>query len=181
MNRSSSRLLLSLPVAALLAFTVAADAKLSNVGGSSVEFKAVGPGGLKINGKSNVVHVADDDKNITVTVPLSNLDTGIGMRNTHMKEKYLEVAKYPNAVLVVPKTAAGYPNGGSGDATGNLTLHGQTKPVKFHYDVKKEGAEYAVNGSVHINMDDFKIEKPSFAGASVRPDVDVVIAFRAKE
>ena len=181
MNRSSSRLLLSLTVAAALGVTVAAEAKLSGTGASSVEFKAIGPGGLKINGKSNVVQVADDEKNVTITVPLGGLDTGIGMRNTHMKEKYLEVAKYPNAVLVVPRTAAGYPNGGSGDAAGTLTLHGQTKPVKFHYDVKKEGAEFAVHGTVHINMDDFKIEKPSFAGATVRPDVDVDVAFRAKE
>lgn len=180
MNRSS-RILLSLTVCAALAVTASADAKLAGTGASSVEFKAVGPGGLKINGKSNVVQVADDDKNVTVTVPLGNLDTGIGMRNTHMKEKYLEVGKYPNATLVVPRTAAGYPNGGSGDTTGTLTLHGVSKPVSFHYDVKKEGGEFAVNGSVHINMSDFKIEQPSFAGATVKPDVDVVISFRAKE
>lgn len=181
MNRSSSRMMLSLTVCAALAVTVAAEAKLTSTGSSSVEFKAVGPGGLKINGKSNVVQVADDDKTITVTVPLGNLDTGIGMRNTHMKDKYLEVSKYPNAVLSVTKPGAGYPAGGSGEATGTMTLHGVSKPVKFHYDVKKEGAEYAVSGTVRINITDFKIEQPSFAGATVKPDVDVAVSFRAKE
>lgn len=179
MNRS--RLALSLSVISVFAFGAVAQAKLSSAGGAAVEFHAVGPVGLKITGKSSVVQVDSDDKNVTVTVPLANLDTGMSLRNTHMKDKYLETAKYPNAVLVVPKAGAGYPNGGSGNAQGNLTLHGVTKPVTFHYDVKKEGAEFAVRGTVHINMNDYKIEQPSFAGATVKPDVDVDISFRAKE
>lgn len=179
MNRS--RLALSLSVVSVLAIGALAEAKLSSSGASAVEFHATGPVGLKITGKSNVVQVDSDDKNITITVPLSNLDTGMSLRNTHMKDKYLETSKYPNAVLVVPKASAGYPNGGSNNATGNLTLHGVTKPVTFHYDVKKEGAEYAVAGKLHINMNDFKIEQPSFAGATVKPDVDVDISFHAKE
>ena len=181
MNPMSSRLLAPLAVVTVLGLAVAAEAKLSAAGGQSVQFTAVGPAGLKIVGKSNSVAVDSDDKNITITVPLSNLDTGIGMRNTHMKDKYLETAKYPNAVLVVPKAGAGYPAGGSGNAAGTLTLHGQTKPVTVHYDVKKEGAEYAVSGTAHINMTDFKIDQPSFAGATVKPDVDVAVSFRAKE
>jgi polyisoprenoid-binding protein YceI len=180
MNRPS-RLALSLSVASVLAVGAIADAKLTSSGASAVEFHASGPMGLKINGKSSVVQVDSDDKNVTITVPLSNLDTGMSLRNTHMKDKYLETSKYPNAVLVVPKTSAGYPNGGSGNASGNMTLHGVTKPVTFHYDVKKGTGEYAVSGTVHLNMTDFKIEEPSFAGAKVKPDVDVDISFHAKE
>ena len=179
MNRS--RLTLSLSMFAVLALGMTADAKLSASGASSVEFHATGPMGLKINGKSTVVQVDSDDKSITVTVPLSNLDTGMGMRNTHMKDKYLETSKYPNAVLVVTKPGNGYPAGGSGTGTGTMTLHGVSKPVSFKYDVKKDGAEYAVTGSVHINIFDYKIEEPKFAGATVKPDVDVDISFRAKE
>lgn len=167
--------------ATLIALAASADAKLATSGGASVDFKATGPAGLKINGHSNTVQVSDDDKNITITVPLGALDTGIALRNSHMKDKYLEVGKYPNAVLVVPKTSAGYPNGGSNNSTGNLTLHGVTKPTAFHYDVKKEGGEFVVSGTLHVNMTDFKIEQPSFAGATVKPDVEIAVAFRARE
>ncbi len=179
MNRSA--LTLSLSTFAVLAVAMSADAKLSATGTSAVEFHATGPVGLKINGRSNVVQVTSDDKTITITVPLANLDTGMGMRNTHMKDKYLEVSKYPNAVLVVNKPGAGYPAGGSGTGSGTMTLHGVSKPVSFKYDVKKEGGGFAVTGNVPLNIYDYKIEQPSFAGAKVKPEVDVDISFHAKE
>jgi polyisoprenoid-binding protein YceI len=179
MKRSLFRV--ALPVSLLVLAAAAADAKLTATGGTAVEFKATGPAGLAINGKSNVVQVADDDKNITVTVPLNTLDTGIGLRNSHMKDKYLETGKYPNAVLVVPKSSVGFPNPGSKETTGNLTLHGVTKAAPFHYDVKKENGDFVVNGTVKIKLSDYKIAQPSFAGATVKDDVDVTIAFRARE
>ena len=168
------------PAVLVAVMALSAQAKLSAAGGS-VQFTAIGPAGLAINGKSTDVTAADDGTNVSVTVPLAKLDTGIGLRNSHMRDKYLETGKYPNAVLTVAKSAVGVPNGGEGNAQGTLSLHGKQKPVTFHYAVKKDGAEYAVSGSVKVNMTDFGIEQPSFAGAKVNPDVDVAVSFRAKD
>ena len=167
--------------ATLIALAASADAKLATSREPSVGFTAVGPRGLKINGHSTSLQVEGDDKNITITVPLSALDTGIGLRNSHMKDKYLEVSKYPNAVLVVPKISVGYPNASASKATGTLTLHGVTKPTAFNYDVRKDGADYTVSGSLRVNLADFKIEQPSFAGMKVDPDIDVKVSFRARD
>lgn len=175
-----SGLHLLVPAAFVAVLALGANAKIAASGGS-VEFTAVGPAGLKINGKTSEVIASEDGQNVVVTVPLAKIDTGIALRNSHMRDKYLETGKYPNAVLTVAKGAVGLPNGGSGEANGTLALHGKQKPVKFHYNVKKEGAEYAVSGTVHVNMSEFGIEQPSFAGASVKPDVDVAVSFRAKD
>ncbi|AKT36109.1 YceI family protein [Chondromyces crocatus] len=154
-----------------------AHAKLASTGAATVEFKAVGPAGLSIVGKSDEVRVSDTADSVTIVIPLAKLDTGIELRNKHMKEKYLEVGKFPNAKLIVTKAAIGYPAVGGGEATGQLDLHGQTKPVKFKYEAKKGGSGHAVSGSVRVDMTAFGIEKPSYMGLSVKPDVDVAVTF----
>ena len=168
------------PTVLLVLGATSAYAKLAAQGGS-VEFTAVGPGGLKIAGKSTDVSASDDGANVVITVPLAKLDTGIGLRNSHMRDKYLETGKYPNAVLTVPKAQLALANGGSGDATGTLALHGKQKLVKVHYTAKKEGADFVVTGTTRVDMTEFGIEQPSFAGATVKPAVDVAVAFRAKD
>ncbi len=170
----------TVPAVLIAVMAFSAQAKLSAAGGS-VQFTAMGPAGLTINGKSSDVSATDDGNNVTVTIPLAKLDTGIGLRNSHMRDKYLETGKYPNAVLSVPKSAVGFPNAATGNAQGTLSLHGQQKPVSFHYAVKKEGADYVVSGTVKVNMTEFGIAQPSFAGAKVNPDVDVAVSFRAKD
>ena len=47
--------------------------------------------------------------NVVITVPLANLSTGIGLRDHHMKEKYLEVQKYPSATLTIARSALKFP------------------------------------------------------------------------
>lgn len=158
---------------ALVALT--AHAKLARSGDAQVSFSATGPAGLSIVGTTSELAVAETEQDVIVTVPLKNLDTKIELRNKHMRDKYLEVAKYPNAELRVAKTAVQSP---SGNATGQLSLHGQTRPVTFSYTTKPDGAATGVTSSFHMNMNDFGIEKPGYAGISVKPEVDVNVSFR---
>lgn len=168
-------------VAVLVALQAAsADAKVTGSGGS-VEFVALGPAGLRITGKGGGVSANEEGANVIVTVPLGSLTTGIGLRDSHMRDRYLETSKYPNAVLNVPRSALALPAGGSGDTNGTMTLHGKQRPVKIHYDARKQGDTYAVTGTTRINMTDFGIERPSFAGTTVKPDVDVTVSFTAKD
>ena len=167
-------------VAVVTSMAVSAAAKINGSGGS-VEFTAVGPAGLKIHGRGGGVTATEDGGNVIVTVPLGSVTTGIGLRDSHMRDKYLETAKYPNAVLTVPRSALTLPAGGSGDTNGTMTLHGKQRPVKVHYDASRQGDGYAVTGTARINMTDFGIEQPSFAGTTVRPDVDVSVSFTAKD
>jgi polyisoprenoid-binding protein YceI len=167
---------------ALFGVSAAGYAALSAAGNTHVSFQAAGPAGMKIEGTTADLAVAEQDGNLVITVPLANLTTGIGLRDKHMKEKYLEIGKYPSAVLTVSRSAIKVPSSGEqveADAPGTLQLHGQTKPVSVHYQSKSEGGGLSARGSFHVNMKEFGIEVPSYLGVTVKPDVDVSASFRA--
>src|SRR4051812_34300287 len=77
-------------------------------GSGTVEFNATGrPSALVINGKGAAPKgkVAVNGTSVTgsANFDLTSLDTGINLRNDHMKNKYLEVSKYPQATLTIQK------------------------------------------------------------------------------
>jgi polyisoprenoid-binding protein YceI len=159
---------------ALITFSLVAAAKLTKTGGAQAGFKAVGPGGLNIDGKTSDLEVADDGTTVTVTVKLTGIDTGMELRNKHTKED-LEADKFPTATLKVARSALKI--GGSGDAKGQLTIHGTTKDVSFHYEHSGEN----VKGSTRINVKDFGVKPRSYLGISIKDDVDVYANFSAKD
>jgi polyisoprenoid-binding protein YceI len=179
-NRFQSKLLGGAALLALVSFTLVAAAKLNKTGTSNTTFRVAGPAGLNIDAKTADMTIADDGTTVMITVPLKNLDTGIGLRNDHTK-KALEVDSYPDAVLTVPRSALKLPGGGEGDARGTLKLHGQSKDVTFHYAARLDGDTYNVNGSTTINMNDFGIKAPSYLGVTVKPDVAIASTFQAKD
>jgi polyisoprenoid-binding protein YceI len=164
----------------LLSLSAASRAALSTATDSRVSFGAAGPAGMKIEGSTPDLSVADDGANIVVTVPLANLSTGIGLRDHHMKEKYLEVQKYPSATLTIARSALKFPRGSeqaSADVAAKVQIHGQTRPTTVHYDAKGDGTSYSAHGVFRLNMNDFGIEVPSYLGVTVKPDVDVSATF----
>jgi polyisoprenoid-binding protein YceI len=155
-------------------------AALSTATDPRVSFDASGPAGMKIEGTTADLSVADDGVNVVTTVPLANLTTGITLRDHHMRDKYLEVAKYPVATLTVPRSALKVPQTGeqsAADVAGTVQLHGQTRPVRVHYEAKGDGASLSVRGTFHIKMTDFGITVPDYFGVTVKPDVDVSASF----
>jgi polyisoprenoid-binding protein YceI len=94
-----------------------------------------------------------------------------------MKEKYLETGKYPTAILEVDKTKLQLPTGNTVSATvdGKLTLHGITRPVKVAYHADGDAKHAKVDGTMRINMKEFKIEVPSYLGVTVKPNVDIEV------
>ena len=181
MNRRK-RLWMAALSLSLCALSTASRAALSSATDSHVSFDASGPAGMKIEGTTTDLLVSDDGTNILVTVPLLNLSTGIGLRDHHMKEKYLEVQKFPAATLTMARSAIRFPRSGepaAADAPGTVTIHGQTRPVTVHYDAKSDGTSVAVRGSFHINMNEFGITVPVYLGVTVKPDVDVSATFHA--
>jgi polyisoprenoid-binding protein YceI len=165
----------------LLAVSGVAAAGFSKPSDTRVTFHAVGPAGLKIEGSTNELALVEEGDNLVIVVPLGKLQTGIDVRDRHMKDKYLEVDKYPQAKLSVARTVLKLPAAGAklaGDAPGTLTLHGQTKPTQVHYEIKNDGAGYSVDGAVHANMNDVGITVPVYLGVTVKPDVDIDVHFK---
>ena len=93
-----------------------------------------------------------------VTVDVASINTGNGLQNKHAKsDEWFDAAKYPTIHFVstkVAKTGAGY------QVTGNLQIHGVTKPVSIPFTFKHTGAGASFAGSFTINRSDYGIGKP---------------------
>ena len=82
---------------------------------------------------------ADPTKSsVTVTIPIDSIDTGVAKLDAHLKtDEFFNVAKYPTATF---KSTRVERNGEHGlKVTGDLTLHGVTKPVVLDVTVNKVG------------------------------------------
>ena len=170
----------------LVALVSVAPLLLAGVEASApkVTFSCTGPGGLHIDGTGSELQVKEAAGALVVTVGLDNLTTGIGLRDTHMKEKYLETQKYPTAELSVPRSGLQFPAEGAtveATAEGTLTIHGTAKPVSVHYKASRKGSSVDVQGEVRINMNDYGITTPSYLGITVKPPVDISVTFRLLE
>jgi polyisoprenoid-binding protein YceI len=179
-----NKLVLIGALAVAMAASPAVQATLSSPTDARVVFDAAGPAGLKIEGTTSDLSVAEDNGNVVITVPLANLTTGIALRDHHMRDKYLEVPKFPSAILAIPRAVLKFGNPGEkveGDAQGTITLHGQSRPITVHYDTKDDGSTLAAHGAFRLNMNDFGITVPVYLGVTVKPDVDVSASFRVSK
>lgn len=158
-----------------LLLSASSEARLVKKGGPTVEFTAVGPGGLRIVGVGHQLDMQDDGTSLDVVVGLGDLNSGIALRDKHMKEKYLEVGKFPNAALHLSRADVKLP--GAGDASGTLTMHGVSRPVTFHYESTAAGQDYNVRADFVVDTGAYNIEIPSYLGVSVKREVKVHVAF----
>ncbi len=97
---------------------------------------------------------------IDATIDASSVDTRVEKRDMHLKSPdFLDVAKYPTITFKSTKVEAEGPN--KWKVTGDLTLHGVTKPVVL--DVEGSGPPIQVMGNTRagasatakINRSDF--------------------------
>jgi polyisoprenoid-binding protein YceI len=112
-------------------------------------------------------------------VDLASLDTGIGMRDEHMREQYLETAKYPKAVFEltgIDKTdTKALVDGSISEVTarGNFTVHGVTReiaiPITLKYMKQSEQTQTRLPGDLlqitaefDILLTDYNIKRPQF-------------------
>lgn len=154
----------------------------------AVVFKAIGrPSALKITGKGNAPRGEfkfSDEKMASgsATFDLNSLDTGIEGRDKHMKEKYLETQKYPDAKLTLQKITLTKNALGessiSADSVpfeGLLRLHGIEKPISGSLKVSGDSHAAKVEAQFKLKLADYGIAVPSFAGITVANEVEVSV------
>ncbi len=96
---------------------------------------------------------------IRVQVETASIDTNHEKRDEHLRSaEFLDVQKYPEATFVSTKFE---PHGDTGVLTGNLTLHGVTRPVtvetRFIGAGKDPWGGYrrGYTGTMHLKRSDF--------------------------
>jgi polyisoprenoid-binding protein YceI len=120
----------------------------------------------------------------SLAVDLRTLQTGIGLRDTHMRENYLEVQKgagYEHATLTrirLEGVDGAAPLGKVG-FKGVLALHGQEREVIGTADIRRQGEGLRVQATFPVKVSDFAIQSPTYLGVGVRNDVSVSVTFQA--
>ena len=163
---------------------------LENAKSGEVNFLAVGkPAMIKIKGHAPApvtkAKIENNKMSVESNLVLNDLDTGIGLRDDHMKENYLQIKQFPTAVLKIE----------------NITLPEgfETKPVKikeqaFEGKLSLHGKEQKVAGTFSLSdtleleahftlkLSDYGIEIPEYLGVKVADvvTVDTKFAFNKK-
>ena len=113
-----------------------------------------------------------DSIEVNLEVDLASFDTGIEIRNKHMRENHLETAKHPHAVFrggSVRKLSAPRLEPGTKvtfEIAGVLDLHGVQKPLVAAVELMAasadQGAELHVITRFDVKLSDFGIPRPKF-------------------
>ena len=95
-------------------------------------------------------------------VDLASIDTGIGLRNRHMRDNYLETDRYPYATFSGSFASVEDAGNGSYRVTGEgeLGIHGVARDVEIPCTVSPSGRGYRVRCGFEVLLSDHDIEIP---------------------
>jgi polyisoprenoid-binding protein YceI len=114
-------------------------------------------------GTLNLDEAKPADSSVDVVIGIDTLATGIDKFNEHIKsDAFLDAAKFPTATF--KSTAVKVTGKDTADVTGDLTLHGVTKPVTLKMTLNKIGEHpmshkkaVGFSGAATIKRSDFGI------------------------
>lgn len=103
---------------------------------------------------------------VDVEVDVTTLKSDSGTRDAALRSRGLETGRFPTATFSLTEPLAlpaGVESGepASAEVTGELTIHGVTRPVTVTVDARLEGAEAAVVGRARVTLADYDIDPPT--------------------
>src|SRR5258705_2969987 len=113
-------------------------------------------------------------------VKLDTLETGIGLRDHHLRDSYLEVGKGAGYDVATLENIQLEKSEGKSAFRGTLMLHGQKRQVSGTSTIHRRG-----DGTIHVDAEfqlkvsEFEIPKPTYLGVGVRDQIQVKVAFNA--
>lgn len=118
-----------------------------------------------------------------VQVQLSTIDSGNSLRDTRMRNEFLQTEQYPTATFKI-KSVEGFAKFTEwkkwglkerGKIIGELTVRAITRPVVFEGEAVYTGRELQLKGTGVIKMSDFGITPPSLLLVTVEDNVTLDI------
>ena len=139
-------------------------------------------GYVLLNGTRLEAGSATEGTQLYLEVDLASLDTGLGLRNRHMRDHYLEVKEFPYAffdatIERVEATAAGVFRV---VAKGVMNIHGVERPVDIPCDVSERGEGYRVRCTFNTRLSDFDIEIPKIMFLKLADEVRLELDFTVR-
>ncbi len=124
---------------------------------------------------------------VRIAVDMASLKTGIGMRDTHMRERHLETEKYPQAVFtgnrVVAAAPASLAPGGTARVTvaGTFDLHGVSREVELPVDLALAAdGTLTVRVQFNVLLTDHKIDRPKVLMLKLADEQKVSVVLTAR-
>jgi polyisoprenoid-binding protein YceI len=111
---------------------------------------------------------------INVSVAAETINSGIGMRDSHLKkDEYFDVQKYP-LITIKSQTITKASGADTYTFTGTLTMKGVTKTISFPFTAKAENGGYEFKGSFQVNRLDYNVGTDNSIDKNVEIDLDVI-------
>lgn len=115
-----------------------------------------------------------------VTVDLRTLDTGIDLRNKHMRENHLHTDSFPSAVFSLDSIsgagALSHEASTSLAVHGQMTIHGVTKSVTSPATLSAAGAHgMRIQAEFPLKITEYGIPRPEFLFLKLAEEVRIVV------
>jgi polyisoprenoid-binding protein YceI len=126
-----------------------------------------------------------DGGTFEVAVKTASVDTGDGKRDQHLRgPDFFNAVQFPTMVFKSVKIAKASEGSDAYDVTGNLTLHGVTRPVTVRFEKTGDGQgmrgerTLGLEGTFMLKRSDFGMK--GMTGA-VGDDVRVIVSFEGSQ
>jgi hypothetical protein len=170
--------------AAWMGIARVAAAAWSAAGTGKIGFHAKTNAATTIDGTSSDLRVSDDGTTVTFTVPIASLKTGIDLRDEHL-HKYLGAPGQSNVTLTLVRGELKLPEDGKsvdGSIGTNLTINGVKKYEQVWYSLSRSGGTYYVKvPKLLVQLSNYKIEQPKFAGVKVNDQVSIEVEAKLED
>lgn len=116
-------------------------------------------------------------------VDLNSLDTGIGLRNRHMRENYLETDKFPFTHFSGKLTRAEAVKEGEYAVTaeGTMFIHGVEKPLTVDGTMMATETGYRIQAKFITPLTDYNIEVPQLMFFKIDENMQLELDYYVKE
>lgn len=122
-----------------------------------------------------------DGSSLYFEVDLASIDTGIGLRNRHMRENYLEVDQHPFATFAGTVARIAPEDGGwRVVSTGTFAVHGVEQPRTLECLARPDGDGFQVSCGFVVNLTDHDIEIPRVMFLKLAEDIRLDLTFRLR-
>lgn len=178
-HHSRAVLLTVLTLTAVALVPAFAFATFQAAGTSTVTYEATGSMGMRFTGTTHDLTVTDDGTQLTITVSLAHLTTGMALRDRHQND-HLDAAHHGTVQLTVPLASLHIPTTAptTGTVRGTLRIKGVAQPLSFTYRAERAaGGTLHIHGTATVDTSKYGIQIPAYLGVTVRKDVAIVADF----
>ncbi len=111
-----------------------------------------------------------------LVVKADTITSGMGVRDDHMRDKYLEASRFPEIRFAAHEARLEPRAGAKGVVDGVFTIKGTQHPAKVEVTVDSvDGERMVVSAQFKLNVTDFGIPQPTFTVVKMDPVIDVTV------